>query len=210
LISRPNPTEITPRSKRCIRGLFWSEATDPRPHLFRALGASLRPEGSILVYSKGCEENVVKELGRDYPEFKAFAGQIIPRLVDLYEVFLGFMMYDPRQLGKTRFKKVLECFAGKSYEGLAIKNGETATYEYQRVTHQPIGPVSNEDRDAVYRHLEQYCDQDSWGQHDLVDVILQLSGARIAASGISGLAHICTKTPRQVHQAVETPHAPLF
>ena len=51
-------------------------------------------------------------------------------------------MYDPRQRGKTRFKKVLDCFAGKSYEGLEIKNGETATYEYQRVTHKPLGPVT--------------------------------------------------------------------
>jgi hypothetical protein len=34
------------------------------------------------------------------------------------------MMYDPAQLGKTRFKKVLACFAGKSYEGLDVKNGK--------------------------------------------------------------------------------------
>jgi hypothetical protein len=37
------------------------------------------------------------------------------------------MMYDPAQLGKTRFKKMLDCFAGKSYEGRDIKNGEVAT-----------------------------------------------------------------------------------
>jgi hypothetical protein len=156
--------------------------SDPRPDLLQALRKNLRPEGSILVYSKGCEENVLKELGRDFPEFKGFADQVIPRLVDLYEVFRGFMMYDPAQLGKTRFKKVLDCFAGKSYEGLAIKNGEMATYEYQRVTYEPLGPVTQEERDAVYRRLEIYCDQDSWGQHALVDVIQQLSGARIGLS----------------------------
>jgi hypothetical protein len=57
-----------------------------------------------------------------------------------------------------------------------------ATYEYQRVTHEPLGPVKQEERDAVYRRLEVYCDQDSWGQHALVDVIQQLSGARIGMS----------------------------
>jgi hypothetical protein len=109
--------------------------SDPRPELLRALRKSLPPEGSILVYSKGCEENVLSELGRDFPEFKEFSDHVVSRLVDLYEVFRGFMMYDPGQLGKTRFKKVLECFAGNSYEGLQVKNGAMATYEYQRVTH---------------------------------------------------------------------------
>jgi hypothetical protein len=97
-------------------------------------------------------------------------------------------MYDPAQRGKTRFKKVLECFAGKSYDGLEIKNGEAATYEYQRVTHRPLGPVTEEDRDAVYRRLEMYCDQDSWGQHDLLEVAEKFSGARIANARVSGLA----------------------
>jgi hypothetical protein len=163
-------------------------ATDPRPELLKALRAALRPEGSILVYNKGCEENVLKELGRDFPEFQRFSEQIIPHLVDLYDVFRGFMMYDPAQRGKTRFKKVLECFAGKSYDGLEIKNGEAATYEYQRVTHRPLGPVTEEDRDAVYRRLEMYCDQDSWGQHDLLEVAEKFSGARIANARVSGLA----------------------
>jgi hypothetical protein len=58
---------------------------------------------------------------------KGFAERVIPRLVDQYEMFRGFMMYDPAQLGKTRFKKMLDCFAGKSYEGRDIKNGEVAT-----------------------------------------------------------------------------------
>jgi Domain of unknown function(DUF2779) len=154
-------------------------ASDPRPDLLQALRKNLRPGGSILVYSKGCEETVLRELGRDFPDFKGFADQVIPRLVDLYEVFRGFMMYDPAQLGKTRFKKVLACFAGKSYEGLDVKNGEMATYEYQRVTHEPLGRVTQQERESVYRSLEIYCDQDSWGQHELVDVIQQLSGARI-------------------------------
>ena len=161
--------------------------SDPRPDLIQDLRKNLRPEGSILVYSKGCEENVLKELGRDFPEFKDFSDRVVPRLVDLYAVFRGFMMYDPAQQGKTRFKKVLDCFAGRSYEGLEIKNGEMATYEYQRVTHETMGPVAQEERDTVYRRLEIYCDQDSWGQHELVDVILQLSGARIGlpAKGVS-------------------------
>jgi hypothetical protein len=162
-------------------------ASDPRPDLLQALGKNLRPEGSILVYSKGCEETVLRELGRDFPEFKGFSDQVIPRLVDLYEVFRGFMMYDPAQLGKTRFKKVLACFGGKSYEGLDVKNGEMATYEYQRVTHEPLGRVTQEERESVYRSLEIYCDQDSWGQHELVDVIQHLSGARIGlpSNGLS-------------------------
>jgi Domain of unknown function(DUF2779) len=163
-------------------------ASDPRPALLEALRKSLPPQGSVLVYSKGCEENVLKELGRDFPEFKGFSDQVIPRLVDLYDVFRGFMMYDPGQLGKTRFKKVLDCFAGKSYEGLRVKNGEMATCEYQRVTHEVLGPVAQEERAAVYRGLEIYCDQDSWGQHELVDVIQQLSGARIGFPAGKGLA----------------------
>jgi hypothetical protein len=60
--------------------------------LLQALRKNLRPQGSILVYSKGCEENVLKELGQDFQEFKGFADQVVPRLVDLYEVFRGFMM----------------------------------------------------------------------------------------------------------------------
>ena len=179
-------TRETP-GKRLVRAHFLHRAaTDPRPELIKALKATLRPEGSILVYARGCEENVLKELGRDFPEFKRFSEDIVPRLVDLYDVFRGFMMYDPRQRGKTRFKKVLEYFVGKSYDGLDIKNGETATYEYQRVTHQSLGPVSHEDRDAVYKRLEVYCDQDSWGQHDLVEVAERLSGARIRNARLSG------------------------
>jgi Domain of unknown function(DUF2779) len=177
--------------------------SDPRPELLRALRKSLPPEGSILVYSKGCEENVLSELGRDFPEFKEFSDHAVSRLVDLYEVFRGFMMYDPGQLGKTRFKKVLECFAGNSYEGLQVKNGAMATYEYQRVTHELLGPVTQEERDAVYRALEVYCDQDSWGQHKLVDVIQQLSGARIRLPPARGLSpEIAIERPQGAREVV--------
>jgi hypothetical protein len=63
-----------------------------------------------------------------------------------------------------------------------------ATCEYQRVTHELLGPVAQEERAAVYRGLEIYCDQDSWGQHELVDVIQQLSGTRIGFPAGKGLA----------------------
>jgi hypothetical protein len=101
--------------------------SDPRPAWVQALQKSLPSEGSVLVYSKVCEENV-------------------------------------------------------------LKNGEMATCEYQRVTHEAPGPVTREDRDAVYRGLEVYCDQDSWGQHELVDVIQGLSGTRIALPAAEGLS----------------------
>jgi hypothetical protein len=44
-----------------------------------------------------------------------------------------------------------------------------------------LGTGHQEERDAVYRRLEINCDQDSWGQHELLDVIQQSSGANRAS-----------------------------
>ncbi|MGA3246566.1 MAG: DUF2779 domain-containing protein, partial [Bacteroidota bacterium] len=80
--------------------------------------------------------------------------------------------YHPDQHGSASIKAVLPALTGKSYEGLEIAEGGTASLEYLRVTY---GDVDEQERQKVRRQLEKYCALDTEGMAMIVESLGRLS-----------------------------------
>jgi hypothetical protein len=68
-------------------------------------------------------------------------------------------------------KAVLPALTVGGYESLAIRDGDTASREYLRVT---FGNVKAEERDRVRRQLEEYCGLDTQGMWQIVSALRNL------------------------------------
>ncbi|MFA6169467.1 MAG: DUF2779 domain-containing protein [Candidatus Margulisiibacteriota bacterium] len=147
-------------------------AVDPRPEVLRRLKIDLGTAGTILAYYAQYEMKIIMNCCQAYPEFLDHFKAVEKRFVDLLEVFQDFAFYHPGQEGKLSLKKVLPILAGKSYQGLRIEDGRTASLEYYRVTFNP--KVEPADRAEIRRALEVYCELDTQA---MIDILLALKKA---------------------------------
>ncbi|MFH1738259.1 MAG: DUF2779 domain-containing protein, partial [bacterium] len=76
------------------------------------------------------------------------------------------------QCGSASIKAVLPALTGKSYEGMEISEGGTASLEYLRVTY---GDVEEAERQKVRRQLEKYCALDTEGMAMIVEELRRLA-----------------------------------
>jgi hypothetical protein len=148
-----------------------SGADDPRPRFLMELKKVLGNAGSIIVYNQGFEEGILKELARAFPDYDSWVNQIRSRFVDLLAPFRSFYYYHPLQKGSASLKSVLPVLTGKSYEGMDIADGESASIKFQTVTY---GNVSEEERNKVRAELEKYCSLDTEGMILIVDNLREL------------------------------------
>lgn len=149
---------------------------DPRPEVLRRLKLDLGTEGTILAYYAQYEMKVIMNCCRVYSEFLDHFKEVEKRFVDLLEVFQDFAFYHPGQEGKLSIKKVLPILSDKSYKGMRIEDGRTASLEYTRVTFDPkVNPV---DRAEVRQALEVYCELDTQA---MIDILLALKKASATA-----------------------------
>jgi hypothetical protein len=135
-------------------------ANDPRPQLLENLKRALGTEGHIICYNAGFEKARIREMAADFPEYTEWAIQIENRIVDLLTPFQSFHYYHPDQEGSASFKAVLPALTGKSYSGLEIAEGGTASREFMRIT---FTQVSDEEKTKVRTRLIDYCNQDTEG-----------------------------------------------
>lgn len=158
----------------CEHISFLAEGTsDPRPKFIQALKDNLRDAGSVLVYNQGFEKGVMSECSDALPEFKEwYAGNILPRIRDLWDVFRNFWYYDPRQKGSASIKYVLPVLSDLSYSDLDIKNGILASLEYERVT---FGEVDEAERLKVRKALEKYCELDTLAEVEIIRSLIKIS-----------------------------------
>ena len=77
---------------------------DPRPALLAEMKRQMPDSGSIMVYNKGFEGPILKQLGESFPRYKDWLGSLVPRLVDLREPFRKFHYYHPEQMGSASIK----------------------------------------------------------------------------------------------------------
>lgn len=142
---------------------------DPRQKLLESLKSCIRNTGTILAYNMSFEKKRLEESVEVYPEYKKWFVAIEQRFMDLIEPFRKFDYYDPKQLGSYSIKKVYPALTGKSYEGLGIGEGGTASREFARVTFG-IG-VTPEDRARVLKDLLIYCKLDTQAMIDVLNVL---------------------------------------
>jgi len=144
---------------------------DPRPALLTEMKRRIPDQGSIVVYNKGFEGPILKQLGESFPGYREWLEGLVPRLEDLWDPFKKFQYYHPEQRGSASIKHVLPALTGQGYEKLEIADGETASVLYWNVTYKP---ASKAERQKVYADLETYCGLDTEGMRLIVDQLRSL------------------------------------
>jgi hypothetical protein len=144
---------------------------DPRPDILSRLKILLGSEGTILTFNKTFEISRLNEMSRDYPEYRSWFEKIRPRIDDLIIPFRQFSYYHPDQEGSTSIKSVLPALTRKSYSGLGIHEGGTASLEFLRVE---FGQVLAAERDRVRTDLLVYCGLDTEGMIDVLRALAQI------------------------------------
>jgi len=139
---------------------------DPREEFIIALKKLLGDKGSIIVYNQSFEINRLKELGEQFPEHKNWVDNILTRIVDLLIPFRNFSYYNPKQQGSASIKKVLPTLCGKSYSGMEIRDGGTASVEFFNMCY-------NNGKD-VRKALLKYCELDTLAEVMIVEKLISL------------------------------------
>jgi len=146
--------------------------SDPRPEILKLLQKLLGDKGSIVAYNASFEKDKLSKECDVFAEYATWYHALEPRFVDLLAPFKSFSFYHPGQCGSASMKAVLPALTGKSYEGLEIAEGGTASLEYLRVTY---GEVEDKEREKVRGDLEKYCALDTEGMVLIVDQLRRLA-----------------------------------
>jgi hypothetical protein len=99
--------------------------------------------------------------------------QIDTRMVDLLVPFRSLAVYYPAQHGSASLKRVLPALTGKSYAGMEIADGSTASAEFMRVMFLECDQI---ERNRVRSALDKYCALDTLG---MIDIVRRLQGLAI-------------------------------
>jgi len=147
-------------------------ALDPRPEILNRLKKLLGNIGSIIAYNAPFEKDKLGKASGIFKEYSNWYQAIQPRFVDLLTPFKSFYYYHPDQCGSASIKAVLPALTGKSYEGLEIAEGGTASLEYLRVT---FADVDEKERQKVRHQLEKYCALDTEGMIMIVEELAKMA-----------------------------------
>ncbi len=140
---------------------------DPRPAFMKELKKVMGARGSVVAFNARFERDRLKECAAALPGYKAWVSSIEKRMIDLLDPFKAFAYHHHLQDGSNSLKYVLPALAGKSYEGMEIGDGGTASREYFRITFTE----DNADKAEVRRLLEEYCCLDTLGMVDIVNTL---------------------------------------
>jgi len=111
--------------------------SDPRP----ALLANLRDlfgfaknhksfKGTVIVYDESFEHSILRDLVVFDTGHFNWIFKVAGRIVDLYYPFKNFYYYNSSQNGSASVKKVLPALTEKSYDKMAIANGDIAAISF--------------------------------------------------------------------------------
>jgi len=144
---------------------------DPRKEFILALKKVLGDKGSVVVYNQSFEINRLKELGEQFPEYKDWVDSVLKRIIDLLIPFREFSYYNPKQHGSASIKKVLPAICGKSYEGMEIDNGGTASVEFYNMAYGDC-----KDKEKTRENLLKYCELDTLAEVMIVNELEKIVG----------------------------------
>lgn len=142
---------------------------DPRPEVLARLKKLLGEAGTIVAYSMSFELTCLKDAAEAYPEYRSWFEKLQKRFVDLLALFRSFYYYHPAQEGSASIKNVLPAMTERSYEGMEIADGGTASLEYERVTFG--SNIEEKDRQRVRQALEEYCKLDTQAMIDVYEAL---------------------------------------
>ncbi len=150
---------------------------DPRSAFMSKLKEHMGEKGSIIVYNQSFEISRLKECAQALPEFQEWVEALLPRFIDLIIPFRKFYYYNPIQKGSASIKAVLPAMLGKSYKGMAISDGGTASLEYLRITFGASdGTIASaDDVKAVRGNLLKYCELDTEAMVWILEELMKLT-----------------------------------
>lgn len=147
---------------------------DPRPEILKQLKTLLGNSGSVIAYNATFEKTTLRHASEAYPEYQSWVAELEERSIDLLVPFRGFLYYHPDQAGSASLKNVLPVMTNLRYENMEIADGSMASMEYYRVTFGKN--IDEKERKRVRAALEKYCDLDTKGMIEIVEVLRRKSG----------------------------------
>ncbi len=150
---------------------LYSGNEDPRKEFVEELKKVLGEEGSIIVYNQSFEISRLKELAEQFPEYKDWVESVVGRIVDLLIPFRNFDYYNPIQKGSASIKKVLPAVTGKSYDGMEIADGGSASVGFFNANYKNSSAT---EKDKTRKDLLKYCELDTLAEVMIVDKLKEI------------------------------------
>jgi len=136
------------------------EDRDPRVSLIEQLVADIPPDVTVLVFNESFEKTRIKEMAKDFPQYKTKLMAIHDNIVDLAEPFQKRDYYDYRLKGKYSIKLVMPVLVPEmadAYKQLnLVQNGGDAMNTFPKLM------AMDESMRSEYRKaLLEYCKLDT-------------------------------------------------
>uniref|UniRef100_UPI003217689E DUF2779 domain-containing protein n=1 Tax=uncultured Draconibacterium sp. TaxID=1573823 RepID=UPI003217689E len=153
------------------KGFLAETEGDPRIALIKRLIEDLEYTGDIVVFNKSFEITRLKEIARDFPEYKDKIELIIERVVDLMVPFSRKWYYTPDMKGSYSIKLVLPALVpGFGYENLNINKGDLASLAFERLYSETDESIISKTR----QDLLEYCKLDSLAMVEILKVLQKI------------------------------------
>lgn len=154
---------------------------DPRPILAEHLVRACEGARVVVAYNAGFERQCIKEMSQALPNLARALDDVLARLVDLLPVVRNHI-YHPAFGGSFSLKSVLPALVPEmSYRDLAIRDGEMATLELERLLFN-AAQLPAETVGRLRGALLQYCQIDTRALVELLARLQQLA----RESGVDG------------------------
>jgi hypothetical protein len=144
---------------------LWDGQGDPRAIVLKRLQAVIGNTGSVVAYNASFESRILREAAEVFAAQQGWVQKVTERIVDLLDPFRSFAVYYPAQHGTASIKSVLPALTGKSYQGMEIADGSTASAEFMRVMFRAC---DDQERSRVRSALDKYCALDTMAMVDVV------------------------------------------
>ena len=141
---------------------------DPRIKFAENLLRITKGTGDVLVYNKTFEITRLKEISKDYPQYRDEIEKIILRIKDLMVPFQKKYYYSPEMKGSYSIKAVLPALVPElSYDALEISDGGLASIAYESLqTETDLMFIAE-----IKQQLLEYCKMDTLGMVKILEKI---------------------------------------
>lgn len=147
---------------------------DPREGVAQAVIDACADAEVVIAWNASFERTVLESLAVAIPRLATPLVGVASRLADPMPVVREHV-YHPAFGGGFSLKAVLPALAPDlGYEDLAIRDGDTASRELQRMLLDDAA-IPEEERHSLRRDLLAYCERDTWAMVAVLDRLLELS-----------------------------------
>lgn len=142
---------------------LFADLTDPSLEFVKSLQENIKDKGSVIVWNKGFESKINKEIAERNPSFKLFIEDINSRLYDLMDIFSKQYYVDKNFKGKTSIKNILPVLVPElSYKSLEIQEGGTASQSWDEINR---GDLNEAEKEKIIKNLKAYCKMDTYAMY---------------------------------------------